>query len=83
MSSSQCKGLWGGRVDLGLPLSCSIIHVILGILALWWPWIAPVFVVYQLTQHYVERKPFDKKSATTDIAEFILGMAIAKLFIAH
>ena len=72
--------MWNGLVNLGLPLSCTMIHVILGILAMWlgiWREATLIFITYQLTQHIVEKKPFDPMSAAIDVAEFVFGALLA------
>ncbi len=69
-----CKGLWNGALSLPLPLSCTWIHFLIGLVAGVMPragiMIALLFLLYQLTEPivlgYVDNVP-------TDLGEFLAG----------
>lgn len=79
----SCPGLFGGMIPVRLGISCSMIHILLGLLAWWFSSSAIIglFVIYQFTQHLFEGKPFDLSSALWDIGEFAIGLLIPDLLL--
>lgn len=77
--------MFNGLIPLNLPISCTLVHILIGVIA-WWigsPIIPMVFVAYQLTQHLVEGKEFDEWSAIVDIMEFQIGWTAADFLLGH